>query len=153
VRRASATCALGLALAACGGSTPHSTSAASQTRPQQTVTISAAQADAQGKCVIAEGVSAKPTSARCARILAGQNLPTVIDCGGGVLTNGSCLFAKRVASAYQDASFGAQQNAAVNGDEVDVTVTGNPVVCLLARPGVRRCKSSISQVWVQFTAA
>lgn len=149
---AAAIAAVSLVIAACGGAS-HRTTTATETSTQRTVTISAAEAAAQVKCVTEEGANPKPTSPRCSRILADQNLPTAIECGGGVSTNGSCLFAKRVYNAYQAAGFGAQQDAAVSGAEVDVTVTGNPVVCLLARPGVRHCKSRISQVWVQFTAA
>jgi hypothetical protein len=155
-----------VALAGCGGggqqATPKTTSSqtpsaaqAQQGVGQRTITISAAQANAQDACLTAEGMSAKPSSAKCARILRDANLPTVIECGGGVSTDSSCVGTRNLLRAFTNALFGIyglqKQTAAVEGDPVDLATTGNSWVCVLQKPGVRRCQSNRnSQVWVVF---
>jgi hypothetical protein len=161
-----------LALSGCGGATKTvartlataATSASSQTTTSsaagRTVTISEAQANAQDACMRAEEVPLKPSSAKCARILratgADGNVPIVIECGGGVSTDGSCVAAGYVGRAFTNAANGAygppKQTAAVEGHPVDLATTGgNSWVCVLQKPGVRRCQSNKnSQVWVVF---
>jgi len=141
------------------GTTTHTTSPArtvtTAKAPARTVTISEAQANAEDECQAAEGASLKPSSAKCARILRNSNLPTVIECGGGVSTDSSCVGVGNLVRAFTDALYGVygpqKQTAAVEGGPVDLATTGNSWVCVLQKPGVRRCQSNVnSQVWVAF---
>lgn len=133
-----------LGLAACGSS--HTTTS---THAVRTVTLSRGQEQTQDAQVAkACGQLNAAADARCAQLTKG-GVNYVIECGTGLSTNGDCVFADHVASAFQDATYGSQQDAVTYGDEVDLTVTGTRVRCLLARPGVRRCQSRTSQVWVQ----
>jgi hypothetical protein len=139
-------------LAGCG-TTTHTKAPA----PARTVTISEAQANAEDACQVAEGASLKPSSAKCAQILRDTNLnaPTVIECGGGVSTDSSCVGARNLHRAFTNAAYGLygpqKQTAAVEGDPVNLATTKNSWVCVIQKPGVRRCQSNVnSQVWVVF---
>lgn len=65
--------------------------------------------------------------------------PTVIECGRGLVTNGSCVFAERVAAQLPHTGL----VTILNPDG-----TTNPMTCTAA-PSGWRCQSRRSPVWVQ----
>ncbi len=152
-----------VALAGCGGGSQRTTAKTTSSHPppaevqgggQPTITISQAQANAEDTCQqLAEQL--KPSSAKCARILRNAGVPTVTECGGGLITDGSCVAAGNLVRVFTSATYGAygpqKQTAAVQGDLVDLATNGNSWVCVLQKPEVWHCQSEVnSQVWVTF---
>jgi hypothetical protein len=118
VKRGCLLAAVVLILAGCGGSSA---------RPPHTTTISAAQAAAQEKAA-ANWQPGQP-------VPPAPSGPYVVECGGGLSTNGSCVFAEKVKREY--------------APSITILVGSNPVACSAETAGAWRCRSKLSAVWVQ----
>jgi hypothetical protein len=116
---------IAVALAACGSAGP----------PTTTIKLAQARKQEANCSTLTSACPAPP-----------KHATVVINCGGGLTTNGSCVFANNVERAYRAARrvYGSVPSG--------VTVTSNPVACT-GSPGDWRCQSRRSEVWVQFKGA
>ena len=130
MRRLVLTVAVALVVAGCGASTA-----------THTITATAKQVDQQTQTLQRCGMS---ESAACQAAWAAAERVQAIDCGAGLSTDSSCVFAQHVRAGYQAAE--KTYGRAPTG----MTVATNPVACR-AMSGGWRCQSRRNRaVWVVY---